>query len=329
MSKSAADLDVIKHGRDCWPVGFRDWLAAHCIVRVGRLDCFSWVREVRRYLALSVSCYGEMVEFETAYGFTMFLPRDYKSLILLAMRARLFPPKMTEILQHEIQPGDVFVDGGSHLGFYTLLAARKFEGNGLVLSFEPQPDTFDLLKKNVERNGFAPVVRLEKMALTNAKGQFAFNKEEESMLSSLILDTGAQRRVIWVSGIRLDDFLTERGQNRVDIIKLDLEGAEPMAFDGMTASLQSARLLIFEINKPQLARLDADPLELIDRVVRLGSFHSITFIDEDRNRECDWNRIDFVNHLEKSKFVNVVCRKQTDSATVVETRLSSSLLASA
>lgn len=310
-------------------MGFRDWLAAQCIVRVGRLDRFSWVREVRKYLAVSLSCYGEMVEFETAYGFTMFLPRDYKSLILLAMRARIFPPKMTEILQDEIRPGDVFVDGGSHLGFYTLLAARKFEGNGLVMSFEPQPDTFNLLLKNVERNGFTPVVCLEKMALTNANGRFAFNQEEESMLSSLLLDNGTHQRVIRVSGIRLDDFLTEKGQNRVDVIKLDLEGAEPMAFEGMAASLQSARLLIFEINGPQLSRMDVDPLELIDRVVRLGSFHSATFVDESRTRECDWNRLDFEQHLEKSKFVNIVCRKQTVSPTVVEPRSFSSQLAGA
>ncbi len=295
----------------CWPANFRDWLAAHCVVRFGRLDRYDAVRATRSSLAGSLAHGGSLVEFATPYGFTAFLPYRDKNIILMALNGMMFHRKVIDLFLAVIRPGDIVVDGGSNIGFFSLLAASLLKGSGRVFSFEPDPDIFSVLEKNVERNGFLPVVRLEEKALTNATGNYDFNLVVgEPMLNSLIPRTDAQTKTVRVSGVRLDDYLAGSGQHKVDLIKLDLEGAEPMALDGMRASLRTARVAIFEINEPQLVQMNVEPVALIDQTVKAGDFDSVLFIDEQRERFCQWDPADFLQVLHDYKFVNVVCAKQ-------------------
>ena len=129
-----------------------------------------------------------------------------------------------------IRPGDVVIDGGSNVGFFSMLAATFLKGSGRVISFEPDPNTFGMLRKNVENNGFESMVRLEEKALTDQNGTFEFAvSPHEPLRSSLFVSAGPTGKTIRVSGVRLDDYITAHGLRSVDVIKLDLEGAEPFA----------------------------------------------------------------------------------------------------
>src|SRR5581483_10157789 len=68
------------------------------------------------------------------------------------------------VLQNLLKPGMTFVDVGTHVGQYTLVAAGIVGPSGAVHSFEPQPDTYDLLQHNIRRNGLKNV-RLNRCAL--------------------------------------------------------------------------------------------------------------------------------------------------------------------
>lgn len=61
-------------------------------------------------------------------------------------------PLMTEIIKRETKEGDVVLDIGAHIGYYTLMFARLVGKEGKVFAFEPDPDNFTLLKKNIEIN---------------------------------------------------------------------------------------------------------------------------------------------------------------------------------
>jgi FkbM family methyltransferase len=241
----------------------------------------------------------------------MLLPYSYQSLVGMALGGVLFHRKLLEVLARVIRRGDVFVDGGSNLGFYSLWAAHLMGGQGRVFAFEPDPGTFALLRENVEANGLRQIVQIEQLALTDSNGEFDFSSAvDEPMMSSLLPRPDVAGRMLRVSGTRLDDYFASIGQERADVIKLDLEGAEPEALSGMSGTLRSARLLIFEINEPQLKAVDLDPLTLVSQTAEAGSFDTITFIDERNSCIRPWDRQEFARILQDHKFVNVLCAKR-------------------
>ena len=129
------------------------------------------------------------------------------------------------------------------------------------------------------------------------------------MLSSLVPGNSTSAGLTRVSGVCLDNFLAASGSDRADIIKLDLEGAEPMALEGARAVLPTARMLIFEANEPQLQRLGVDPVELVERTAATGRFDTVSFIDERFEKIRRWEPRDFEAALNDYKFINVVCTR--------------------
>lgn len=310
MALSASRAASRNGQKDCWPATVRDWLTAQCAVRLGRLDRYPWVSKTRLSLAHHIGRSQSSIRFATPYGFTMLLPCSYKGLITMALGGEGFHPKLRQALEETIRPGDVVIDGGSHVGFFSLLAARLLQGKGHVFSFEPDPQTFALLRLNVEENGFLRVIQLEEKALTSANGSFDFfPSPQESMRSSLVERSDPHGRTIRVAGVRLDDYLARVGQNRVDVIKLDLEGAEPLALGGMSASLETARLLILEVNIPLLARLGVDPLTLVNRTAETGCFETVVFADEREESFRKWNDDLFLQLSRDHDMLNVLCAK--------------------
>ena len=64
-------------------------------------------------------------------------------------------PHLRETMERLLRPGDVFVDVGSHVGFYSLLAGRLVGGRGRVIAIDPQPYNAQRVLLNAELNGFA------------------------------------------------------------------------------------------------------------------------------------------------------------------------------
>ncbi len=298
------------HTRACRPATPRDWLTAHSRVRLGRLDRFPAIRWSRDRIVKTLAHEGSCIKFDTEYGFKMFLPASYVGMIIMALDGVLFHPTLVDIATKAIRPGDIVIDGGSNVGFFALLAGRLLHGKGRVFAFEPDPESFELLRKNVECNGLLSVTEMAELALTNSNGSFDFSVAvDEPMLSGLLARPDVRGKTIRVRGMRLDDYLKALGQSHVDVIKLDLEGAEPEALSGMSETLRSARLLIFEVNEPQLKAVNVDPLMLVSQTAESGSFDTIAFIDEKNNRICPWDQEDFLRVLQDYKFVNVLCAK--------------------
>jgi FkbM family methyltransferase len=297
--------------RDCRPASPRDWLAAQIRVRFGRLNRFAAIRAGRDILVRLLARDGTAILFLTSYGFQIFLPATYTSLIVTALDRALFHPALLELTRRAIRRGDVVVDGGSNIGFFALFAARLLGGKGRVFAFEPETQSFSLLKRNVESNGLLGTVQLEEQALTDANGSFEFAVSvQEPMLSSLVARADVDTRLIRVQGTRLDDYFEKNGVKKADVIKLDLEGAEPQALDGMASILASARLLIFEVNEPQLQAIGIDPVALITKTATRGAFETILFIDERTDKICEWEPEKFSEALHAYKYVNVLCAKR-------------------
>jgi FkbM family methyltransferase len=234
----------------------------------------------------------------------------------MALRGVLFHSTLVEVAGKAIRPGDIVIDGGSNVGFFALLAATRLQGKGCVFAFEPDPESFSLVQQNILRNGFGDVIRPERLALTDKAGTFDFAiNSEEPMLSSLISGKTNSVSSVRVEGVCLDGFLASSGLDRADIIKLDLEGAEPLALEGARGVLPTTRMLIFEANEPQLQQLGVAPVELVERAVAAGRFDTVSFIDERSEKVCRWEPRDFEEALNAYKFINVVCTRSSSLET--------------
>lgn len=121
------------------------------------------------------------------------------------------------------------LDIGSYFGYYAMLACRYAGPGASVYAFEPFPKSFEMLKENKRLNGFDPLVCVN-LAVSDQPGEWAFRVAPMANLGSGRLTSGATPgRAIRVSATTVDDFVVRQGLDRVDLIKLDVEGAEVRA----------------------------------------------------------------------------------------------------
>ncbi len=153
-------------------------------------------------------------------------------------------------LLNYLQEGMTVIDIGAHHGFYTLLASKKIGPVGRVIAFEPSPRELAKLKLHLSINHCQNVEVVE-VALGAEKGKVnMFVCLEHSGLNSLRLpnaDTKATE--VEIEQIRLDDYLKEKQIQKVDFVKMDVEGGELAVLKGAKDILlgQLRPLIIYEI----------------------------------------------------------------------------------
>jgi FkbM family methyltransferase len=151
-------------------------------------------------------------------------------------------------LERSVKPGDTVLDLGAHIGGFTVRAARKIGPAGRVIAVEPAPQNYALLRSNLALNDLSNVEALnlgvwkERATLTmHFSGLSGGHSVEEGYANVHESGDVAQVPVDSVDGI-----LAERGIERVDFVKMDIEGAEIEAIKGMRRTLErsNARLAI-------------------------------------------------------------------------------------
>lgn len=137
-----------------------------------------------------------------------------------------------------LKRGMVFFDLGANLGQYTLLGAQHVGGSGQVHSFEPSSRMFAELKFNVALNGLSNVCVLNNVAVSDKEGtaKLAIYEPGGEVYGSLgSQDWGPNKSIIGyeeVGMITLDKYIKEHNIDKVDLIKIDIEGAELLALRG-------------------------------------------------------------------------------------------------
>lgn len=179
-------------------------------------------------------------------------------------------------------PGCVVVDLGANYGAYTLscCALPERHHTKAIIAVEPNPDTFASLKKSVEFNGFEPRVHLVNAAVSNRHNiecDFYAHQGYSAMSKTMVTggevspsDHEAPRKV---RGVTLDGLLSDMGIGGANtfVIKMDIEGSEPLALEGMEATLGSAKgyQVFFELHPDALKASGHDPFEFVQHVLDL------------------------------------------------------------
>jgi FkbM family methyltransferase len=153
-----------------------------------------------------------------------------------------YEPQETQLAARLLAAGMTAVDAGANWGYFTLAAASWVGASGRVIAFEPEPRLFALLAGNVARNRLrqASVRRLGLAGTAGRAGFTAFREERGNWGISQAVATGGTADFECATA-PLDETLDAEGVARVDLLKIDVEGAEADVLQGMTAGLASCR----------------------------------------------------------------------------------------
>lgn len=190
------------------------------------------------------------------------------------LRWGVWEPETTSFFLSWLRPGMTFVDAGAHVGHYTLLASDLVAAGGRVIAFEPHPVLGQVLRRNVERAGCANVT-VSSLALGRADGpgDLVLHPRDNFGASSLRADSQTghlPRAPVRVS--TLDDFLERAGLPTVDVVKLDVEGAELDVIEGAhrTLTANPGIVLVVEFLRENARRFGRDVEDLEARLRELG-----------------------------------------------------------
>lgn len=138
-----------------------------------------------------------------------------------------------------VQPGDVIIDAGGFIGDTAVLFHDKAMGQCEVHSFEILQENLDLFVANAEMNGIADKVVLNKLALTDRTGD-SLGVNAGTLQGGTTLSASSAGEEL-VKTIRLDDYVARMQLSRVDLIKMDIEGAEMPALRGAIDTIRHFR----------------------------------------------------------------------------------------
>lgn len=221
-----------------------------------------WLDHLRRQDRMS-----QPVEtVETFNESALILPSNLRTRRQLAAGA--YEPEVTSAIRSRLTQGSTMVDLGANVGYYSVLAGRMVGPNGRVYAFEPDPDAYSYLCRNINLNHLINVTA-EPKAVANTVGPKSFLRPE--LEGGHIVDAPLPFATT-VQTTTLDDYFASISWPRVDLIKMDIEGGEAGALAGMKElSARNPQLaLIMEFNLSAMRRAHVTPLRIAHLLRALG-----------------------------------------------------------
>ncbi len=200
-----------------------------------------------------------------------------------------YEPWETRVVRSLLRPGMTFLDIGANVGYFSLLASRIVGPSGHVLSLEPSPYVADLLQAAVDANQLSHV-RLKRCGLGGIPGHLKLSIPGRGNHTPTLLTDDSEAGVT-VPVERLDDCLADWKCDRVDLMKMDVEGYESYVLDGAPLALAEKRIrrVLCEFNNPWLQRAGSSSATLHKRFRDLG-FEDVTGSPWEPDRELS-NRL--------------------------------------
>ena len=167
------------------------------------------------------------------------------------------------------KPGMVVVDIGAHIGYFTRIFARLTGAHGHIYAFEADPENFDLLRKNTAS---LPQVKLFQLAVSDRVGSIDFYHSEDKTGCHSTIPADFRQKKLTVAAVDLDSLLAQEGVPRVDILKMDIEGGEALAIQGMKQVLTANPhiALVTEFNPECLMLAKLQPVDFLREISALG-----------------------------------------------------------
>jgi FkbM family methyltransferase len=195
----------------------------------------------------------------------------------------VWEPFETQVICSLLEPGNIFVDLGANIGWYSVMAGVLVGSRGRVYSFEPDPKCFSLLTRNASLNGLENLTA-EKLAVAHASGSTNLYLHGDNFSDHRLYDSGDGRDSVPVSAVSLDEYFSA-ATAPIDLLKIDIQGAEWHAFQGMRHILQRGLVerVIFEFWPVGLLRAGASADALVSFLAeQLGGYVAIIVEQQSR-----------------------------------------------
>jgi FkbM family methyltransferase len=204
------------------------------------------------------------------WGVEFFIPAQWRGMSkLLYAFGEDFEPELI-YLEKVLTRGGVFVDVGACFGVYALAASRIVGSEGKVIAFEPAGEAFSILQRNIQLNNPNNITAF-RMALADREAILRLYHHPDASRNSLGSRVQTNQDFEEVRTRPLDEVLREIGLSRVDVIKMDVEGAEELVLRGARNLLSSSHpTIIFEINRDAPPRLGLSSEGAWNQLAELG-----------------------------------------------------------
>ena len=167
-----------------------------------------------------------------------------------------------EFVNKNFKDGQTFIDIGANFGLYTIFISKKFR-NCDIHSFEPLPETFGILSKNIMHNK-ADNITANNKGLSFEKGELYFTNDRYAG-NHIVMNPTYMQNLTKVNVEILDKYVEENNINQVDFIKCDVEGAELLVLQGAKVTLKRYHpIILIEIDDKWTKRFGHSAKNVID-----------------------------------------------------------------
>ncbi|UHA75622.1 FkbM family methyltransferase [Paenibacillus sp. 481] len=198
---------------------------------------------------------------KAAYGGKLIAPADDLSITPeLVMHGSMEWP-LTKYLHDHVQPGQTVVDVGANIGYFSVLLSHLVGPSGRVYAYEAHPDMHRYLEHNLSLNTMHDRALTFPYAVYSRDELIHFQASYRYMGNSSLQQHNEEYhhhyrddiKTVSVQGVALDTHLKQLGVDKVDFLKIDIEGGEYHAFAGMeTIIREQVKVVVFELNRMML-----------------------------------------------------------------------------
>lgn len=178
----------------------------------------------------------------------------------------------TELVKKEIKNGNIVLDIGANIGYYSLVFSQLVGTNGQIFAFEPDPNNFALLKKNIEINNLKNVTVIQK-AVSDVSKPLSLYLCDYNHAQHRIYPSPRCNEKIIVESTTIDEYLSGKEfYNKINFVKMDVEGAEYNVLEGMKKTLKSnpSLKILCEFSPKQIREHKLEPEDVLDQLLRFG-----------------------------------------------------------
>jgi FkbM family methyltransferase len=263
---------------------------------------------VKKFKLISKLFYNTKPAYiDNIHGHRLYI--DDRDSLGLIRHGGIFEPLETTYFSNEIKENDIILDIGANIGYYTLLFAQRVGDGGHVYAFEPEPQNFELLKKNVQTSGYRNVTLIN-MAVSDTTSKLRLYLNKKNKADHRIFDWQDRRKFIEIDSTRLDDYFSDFTGD-IAFIKMDIQGAEYRALSGMLSLLarNPKTTIVMEFEPQSLLLSGIEPRICLELLLKQGfTLYNIN------NKNGSIHKIDFKELLniytpDKRHHTNIICKK--------------------
>ena len=176
-----------------------------------------------------------------------------------------YEPEDEEVAYSLINDGDIIIDAGAHIGWYSLNFAKRFPSSK-IYSFEPIKSTFEVLERNIKRNKFSNIFALNYGFSSKEEEKELYYFKGGSAIASIenLISHGNAEKIKCLFKT-LDDVVEELNMSSVDFIKCDIEGAELFFLQGAEKTIKKFKpIILIEIYEDWCKKCGYTSRDIID-----------------------------------------------------------------